>query len=715
MGQNQPPRVVILSPQDGNRYDPATIIGFAGEAEDFEQGTLSGVSLVWRSDIDGIIGVGTIITSQLSLGPHTITLTAIDNNGARNSVSIAIEIRDDLWTHYTYANHIGDSAIENTPEGEYLWVGTKGGVVRWDMDNGTYIKYTTSDGLCHNVVSSVAIDNEGNKWFGTGDVWAYSGPMPEYGNGVCRFNGTTWTHYDPSKGDLVGSGVNDIVVDKQGRLWFGAYGGGVSIFDGETWTRELPGAKVNSIAVDSQGNVWVGARNGLSKFDGTNWTFYHDADGWPITEVYVVEIDPHDNVWIGTSATIELETGKLVSGGVSVFDGVSWTTYTSELVSAEVFAIAFDTEGNAWLGDGNILRRFDGVNWTNIASSGSAILTISIDSNGNIWFGGGTAWELHGLIREGLAKFDGNTSTLYWVNEIGGKKVSVVEIQPNGNIWFGTYDGGLSEFDGSEWTTYTCWNSGLGRYSIQDIIQDNNGIWWILHKNGGISTFDGIDKWWPAPAWKTATRVTEDTNGNIWTNSSDRGVIECEGADWFNCAFSPIFYNTANSGLIDNNVQDIVGSNNFVWFLTPSGISRFGPGTLWVSYLDREQAIESNYSEILTTNRKNSLWTVDNNNVWIEVGGEYKKYNSSGWTIYPDIIAGIESDYTYIVSTKYVSEFWKIDEKDNIWVNLTGGSIKYDGVAWTTYYPPEEGGVKAIDLSNNKWFGGFGIWRYTGD
>ena len=75
----------------------------------------------------------------------------------------------------------------------------------------------------------------------------------------------------------------------------------------------------------------------------------------------------------------------------------------------------------------------------------------------------------------------------------------------------------------------------------------------------------------------------------------------------------------------------------------------------------------------------------------------------------------MESNYQDILTTRYLSEFWKIDGRDNIWVNIPGGSVKYDGITWTTYYPPEEVGVNAVDLSNNKWFGGFGIWRYTGD
>ncbi|UCD84585.1 MAG: hypothetical protein JSU92_15160 [Deltaproteobacteria bacterium] len=720
---NVPPHVAsILSPQEGNRYDPATAIGFAGEAEDFEQGSLNGASLVWSSDIDGQIGVGTAIASQLSLGLHTITLTATDNNCAQNSASITLEIRDDLWKQFNYANHIGGSAIENTFDGEYIWVGTKGGVVRWDIENGTYTKYTTADGLCNNVVRAVAIDSEGNKWFGSGDRWEL-GDKTKYGNGVCKYDGTTWTNYNFSKGDLVGDNVNAVAVDKQGRLWFGTYNSGVSVFDGETWTvygiGELPHNRVNSIAVDSPGNVWIGGRYGLTKYDGTNWTIYTDADGWPLAEVYTVGIDPDDNVWVGAVPVIEIPSGDLVAGGVSVLSGTSWTTYTTEnsdLSDNGVVAIDFDTAGNAWLGAGDTLCKFDGVSWTNHATSGSIIFTISVDSNDDIWFGSGNIFGIEpGFQREGLAKYDGITSTLYWAEELGGNEASVVEIQANGNIWFGTYDGGLSEFDGSDWTTYTMWNSSLGDWAIQDIARDNSGIWWIAAEEGATWVFDGIDYWFMAEAGGNANAIAVDMNGNVWLGTIaglKLGVRKYIDGDYIGL---PIFYNTSNSGLIDDEVFDIAVSTDYLWFLTPIGISRFDGVTGWVSYSTRQEAIEGNYAEIMTTINENTLWTVDNNNVWIEVGGEYKKYNGSGWTIYPDIIAAVEGDYTDLLSTKYLSEFWKIDGKDNIWVNVPGGAVKYDGIAWTTYYPPEEGGLKVIDLNDNKWFGGFGIWRYTVD
>ncbi len=36
---------------------------------------------------------------------------------------------------------------------------------------------------------------------------------------------------------------------------------------------------VLSIVVDAQGNKWIGTENGVSKFDGTNWTTLHT---WPM-------------------------------------------------------------------------------------------------------------------------------------------------------------------------------------------------------------------------------------------------------------------------------------------------------------------------------------------------------------------------------------------------------------------------------------------------
>jgi hypothetical protein len=88
------------------------------------------------------------------------------------------------------------------------WVGTSGGVSEFDGTN--WITYTTADGLSNNNVNAVAIDLQGNKWFGFG----FSG------GGVSKFDGTNWTSYTTADG-LGSNSVYSIYIDAKGNKWFG--------------------------------------------------------------------------------------------------------------------------------------------------------------------------------------------------------------------------------------------------------------------------------------------------------------------------------------------------------------------------------------------------------------------------------------------------------------------------------------------------------------
>ncbi len=64
-----------------------------------------------------------------------------------------------------------------------------------------------------------------------------------------------------------------IAIDAQGNKWFGTYKGGVSKFDGTNWityTTEdgLAGNIVCAIAIDAQGNKWFGTDAGVSQLSG---------------------------------------------------------------------------------------------------------------------------------------------------------------------------------------------------------------------------------------------------------------------------------------------------------------------------------------------------------------------------------------------------------------------------------------------------------------
>jgi chitinase len=68
-------------------------VTFIGSGTDQEDGTLTGASLVWTSNISGQIGTGTTFSiSTLPVGNHFVTLTVTDSQGATASYSRTVRI-----------------------------------------------------------------------------------------------------------------------------------------------------------------------------------------------------------------------------------------------------------------------------------------------------------------------------------------------------------------------------------------------------------------------------------------------------------------------------------------------------------------------------------------------------------------------------------------------------------------------------------------------
>lgn len=92
---NRPPTVEIRDPDHGDAFLWGEEIRFRGRAEDPEDGRLGGGSLVWESSIDGQFGTGeSVETKDLSIGNHTVTLTATDSHGATGSDQIRVDVEN---------------------------------------------------------------------------------------------------------------------------------------------------------------------------------------------------------------------------------------------------------------------------------------------------------------------------------------------------------------------------------------------------------------------------------------------------------------------------------------------------------------------------------------------------------------------------------------------------------------------------------------------
>ena len=84
-------------------------------------------------------------------------------------------------TYNTDGNHVTAIAIE----GDYLWIGTRGGnLVKLNKNTHEKIIITKNHpGFPNARITSLAIDDKGNKWIGTSA-------------GLVKFDGVNWTVYN---------------------------------------------------------------------------------------------------------------------------------------------------------------------------------------------------------------------------------------------------------------------------------------------------------------------------------------------------------------------------------------------------------------------------------------------------------------------------------------------------------------------------------------
>ena len=91
---NKAPTVTIASPSAGKLFQTTDSISFTGSATDAEDGSLTGASMVWTSNIGGQLGTGGSISATLSAGPYQITLTATDSQGAQGSSALSVMVTE---------------------------------------------------------------------------------------------------------------------------------------------------------------------------------------------------------------------------------------------------------------------------------------------------------------------------------------------------------------------------------------------------------------------------------------------------------------------------------------------------------------------------------------------------------------------------------------------------------------------------------------------
>ncbi len=313
----------------------------------------------------------------------------------RDLTQVMDETNNPKFTHFRVGNRNVKSIYAET---DTVWVGTSGGVIRYDSTTDDYRLFDVRNGLLANGVFHVSRWTEDKMLVGT-----YGGGLAIYDENKDKFE-----IYNVPEG-LADAFVYDVLVMPDGDLWIATWSGANRVKGGnlsdpnawETFTVEntgggLPNDWVYGLDLGKNGEVWLATEGGLARFQDNRWDNWNHQDGQgaayelvkndnsfgtdPATMsshharqkvemgleavdtaynpnyIVALEVDASGTVWVGTWG-----------GGLARFDGEKYTNYTVRdgLPSNHVFMLHEDLQGNLWVGTSHCLSRFENGNFVN--------------------------------------------------------------------------------------------------------------------------------------------------------------------------------------------------------------------------------------------------------------------------------------------------------------------------------------------------------------
>jgi len=333
------------------------------------------------------------------------------------------------FTHFRVGNRNVKSILA---DGDLVWIGTSGGVVRYDTRNDQHQMFNVESGsLISNGVFHVS--KLGNEIV-----------VGTYGGGMSIHNPAdgSWRNYNIPQG-LADQFVYDVLKADNGDVWIATWSGANLVRGGDfdnpaawvTYTVKntdggLPNDWVYGLEKGPNGDIWLGTEGGLALYRNGTWANWAHEEGLGAKYEQVKEdirftndpgtaskhharqkveqgledvniaynpnyiismaIDPQGNVWCGTWG-----------GGLSVFDGSNWKTYTvaDGLPANHIFMLHVDKQGVLWAGTSKGLARFNGedkgftIKTTQDGLFSENVFSMAEANNGNVWVGsfGGVA------------------------------------------------------------------------------------------------------------------------------------------------------------------------------------------------------------------------------------------------------------------------------------------------------------------------------------
>jgi hypothetical protein len=288
---------------------------------------------------------------------------------------------------------------------------------------------------------------------------------------------------------------------------------------------------IRAIGMDTLGNMWIGTANGLSKFNGVTWTNYTTADKLAHNTVNAIayEKGPNgDELWVGTQ-------GGVSEIGVTAAAVTFSNPYTMAnpnypgMISNAISSAAVDNQHIRWFGSDSGLMSFDGSAWksyttaNNLANNQVTSIAFEETSFGpEIWVGTAGGISVVNTQIDAVTFATPYTTTNPNYPGMISNDIQSATVDLIHNIrWFGSKKGVMG-FGNSQFQSFTT-NDFLPDNDVTCAAVGIDGMVYFGTRNGGVSRFDGV----------SGASPLDTSWSNISSNSIRAIAVAKSGVLWF--------------------------------------------------------------------------------------------------------------------------------------------------------------------------------------
>ncbi|MEA5256353.1 two-component regulator propeller domain-containing protein [Arcicella aquatica] len=460
--------------------------------------------------------------------------------------------------------------------------------------DSVHTKYDWKEGgISKFMKTNITLDNAGNIWVAINST-------------LYKFDGKKWNYYDSKNSILPKDFFSMITSDKEGNIlvsgwddiykvnmvsktlvsipyplnsnilgcFFKTHDGKIKIstsnriYDLSDSTLSLSlttnslldsQTRITSMIEDTKGNLLLGSYNKIVIYDGQTLKLFNSGSSLalPSNIVSQISIDEQNNIWI--------------SSNIFATKPIRFNPVTNDIIVAPNTGsvICFGKNQEVWIGGFETISKYDGKNWTTVASPVSVSKKIATDKEDNLWL---LAYKDYWFTkRTDLYRLKNDTwerfSLNFHINDI---------IHNNENGMFLATTDGLLTYDGKNIVKLSSTDKSI---TIPDTINklyvDPLGVLWVFPEKSAdyLLKYDG-NVWvkWIIPTGfiidrsETSNRFIVDKNGNLWSGTVD-GLYKYDGK-------TVNYYNVRNTGLLNNNIATIqIAQDDNIWVGTKHGIA----------------------------------------------------------------------------------------------------------------------------------------------